>query len=233
MSLAVNQLIGFGARRGSGPVPSEDSNTKLLLHMDGADGSTTFTDASPSARGNATVNGHAQVDTGQSVFGGASLLLDGSGDYLSYANSADWNLGAAGSGNFTIDFRLRFAATGTMVLVGANTAPDSGNGWSLYVTGSTIRLYNGSESAITWSKSTSVWYHVAIVRSGSTITCYIDGTSIGTFTDIDMNNDSGALGIGSSGSGNYNLNGWIDEFRLVKGVAKWTSGFTPPASAYV
>jgi hypothetical protein len=232
MSLAVNHLIGFGARRAS-VAGGEDLNTKLLLHMDGADASTTFTDASPTARGNATVNGNAQVDTAQSVFGGASLLLDGSGDYLSYASNADWNLGAAGGGNFTIDFRIRFAATGTNVLVGASNAPDAASGWALYVTGSTIRLYNGTESTLTWSRSTSVWYHVALIRSGSTITCYIDGTSIGTFTDIDMNNDSGALGIGSSGSGAYNLNGWIDEFRLVKGAAKWTANFTPPASAYV
>src|SRR5262245_57173192 len=64
-----------------------DSFTKLLLKMPGADGSTTITDFSPSQRGNATVVGNAQVDTAQFKFGTGSLLLDGAGDALRYAAS--------------------------------------------------------------------------------------------------------------------------------------------------
>ena len=53
-----------------------------------------------------TAVNQAQIDTAQSKFGGASGLFDGTGDYLSSADSADW---AFGSGDFTIDFWLRFA----------------------------------------------------------------------------------------------------------------------------
>src|SRR3972149_9214360 len=65
-----------------------DSYTKLLLHMDGANGSTTFTDEMGQA---VTANGNAQISTAQSKFGGASGLFDGTGDYLSVPASADWD----------------------------------------------------------------------------------------------------------------------------------------------
>lgn len=210
-----------------------DSYVKLLLHCDGADASTTFTDASPSARGNATVGGNAQVDTAQSVFGGAAAIFDGSGDYLTYASHADWDLGGVASGDFTIDFRVRWNGTpGDSSLVSAGDL--AGNGWNLYYrTSPNIRLYNsGGDSSLSWAPSGNTWYHVAVVRSSATITCYIDGTSIGTFTDKDMNNDSQPLYIGNDPSGFYALNGWIDELRISKGIARWTANFTPPSEAY-
>jgi len=75
----------------------DDSYTKLLLHMDGADGSTTFTDE---AGHTVTANGNAQIDTAQNVFGGASGLFDGSSGYLTVPDSEDWNFG---TGDFTFD----------------------------------------------------------------------------------------------------------------------------------
>lgn len=227
---AATHLVGFGA--GSSGIGGNDSYTKLLLHCDGADASTTFTDASPAARGNATANGNAQVDTAQSVFGGGAYLGDGTGDYLSYASHADWDLGGAGGGDFTIDFRVRFnsASTDESLIRAGNLA---GTGWDFYVTNvNTIRLYNGSSSSIAWTRSTGTWYHLALVRSGSTITLYRDGTSMGTFTDLDMNNDGVALGIGGGAGTTYSLNGWMDEIRISKGIARWTADFTPPAGAY-
>lgn len=210
-------------------MPGNDSFAKLLLHCDGSDASTTFTDASPSARGNATVSGNAQVDTGQSKFGGASLLCDGSGDYLSYASSADWNFGAAGSGDFTIDFWVRWNSVSNTNLINAGNF--AGTGWDFYYQSGTLRLYNGSESTLSWTPSSGTWYHIALVRNGGTITCYIDGTSIGTFTDLDMNNDSRDLQIAAA-AGSFPLNGWMDEIRVSKGIARWTSNFTPPTEAY-
>ena len=210
-----------------------DSYVKLLLHCDGADTSTTFTDASPSARGNATVGGNAQVDTAQSVFGGASALFDGSGDYLQYANSTDWNLGAAGSGDFTLDFRFRHnGAINYCALISPGNL--AGTGWTLYLTPTgTLRLYESSDKTVSWSPSANTWYHVAVVRSGSTITAYIDGTSIGNFSgDVDMNNDSQALRIGMDNNSFYPLNGWMDEIRISKGIARWTANFTPPTAEY-
>lgn len=209
-----------------------DAFVKLLLHCDGADASTTFTDASPSARGNATVGGNAQVDTAQSVFGGASALFDGSGDYLEYANSADWNLGAAGSGDFTLDFRLRFnGSPATASLISAGDL--SGTGWTLYWSAGTLRIYDASDKTVSWAPSADTWYHVAVARETSTIRVFIDGTSIGNLSgDVDMNNDSQAFRVASDNPGFFQLNGWMDEIRISKGIARWTANFTPPASAY-
>ena len=79
-------------------MPVEDIYTKSLLHFNGADASTTFTDESGKAW---TASGHAQIDTAQSVFGGASGLFDGTDDYIYAADSDDWNLGTL---DFTVDF---------------------------------------------------------------------------------------------------------------------------------
>lgn len=237
MSFIGTNCIGSGSRisRPSATAASNgnDSFTKLLLEGDGADASTTFADISVGgAHGNATVNGNAQVDTAQSVFGGASILFDGTGDYLSYANNADWNLGAAGSGDFTIDFRARFNGTPALATF-VSAGNISGTGWTLYYGINLLRLYDTSDKTVSWTPSADTWYHIAVVRSGSTITAFIDGVSIGALSgDVDMNNDSSVLQIGSDTSSFYQLNGWMDEVRISKGVARWTSNFTPPGSAY-
>lgn len=235
--LIVSQLDGFGAfSAGEG----NDSFTKLLLHCDGADASTTFTDESVGgAHGAATVGGDAQVDTAQSVFGGASALFDGTGDYLQYASHADWNLGASGAGNdWTVDFRLRLAAVDGTQRGLLSTFNDSGtNGWYLYVTSSALGAWSGSGSdrSVAWSPSTGVWYHVAYVKNGTTITLAVNGTSLGTIADGDFNNDSQAIRVGQRQVNNTSngLNAWFDEIRISKGIARWTSfPFTPPSAAY-
>lgn len=212
-----------------------DSFTKLLLHCDGTNGSTTFTDASiGGAHGNATVNGGAVVDTAQSEFGGASLHSGQSSGFLSYASNADWNLGAAAGGDFTIDFWVRFnSISGTAN--GLSCATDGSTGFQFYATTSSLRVWNGpgTDRGLAWTPSTATWYHVALVRSGSTVGMYINGSSLGTVTDNDFNNDSNSLLVGAHTSGgSFLTDGWFDEVRWSKGIARWTSNFTPPTAAY-
>lgn len=219
-----------------------DSYTKLLLHCDGADGSTTFIDSSPSGK-SVTANGNAQIDTAQYKFGGASALFDGTGDYLSLADSADW---AFGSGDFTIDFWVRF-----------NTFPSEGNRamlYTQYVDSSnriqfTVGLNSGikqilfeavassisiSSGWVTITMNTATWYHIALVRNGNNFNIYQDGTSIKQITDTDAMPDiATTLVIGDwAGNAGYCLNGWIDEYRISKGIARWTANFTPPTRPY-
>src|SRR4029077_19618229 len=88
---------------GSGGAGGIDSNTMLLLHCDGADGSTTFTDASQYAHSVSRVG--IKVDTGQSKFSGASAqFTKTSNEEISSPDSSDWDFG---SGDFTIDFWMR------------------------------------------------------------------------------------------------------------------------------
>jgi len=216
-----------------------DTDTKLMLHMDGADGSTTFTDSSDSARVVSTF-GTVQIDTAQSVFGGASGLFDGDSDYLTIPYSTDFDFG---SGDWTIDFRARFASAATVYDI-----------WSPYVEGSGgfiariypasggdgyLSLYNDSPSeyrleSLTFALNT--WYHFAFVVSSNRWYMFRDGTLInsgGTAVAGTFNADSNTIQLGRRSDGQYYMNGWLDEFRVVKGTAVWTSNFTPPSAAYI
>lgn len=190
-----------------------------------------------------TANGNAQVDTAQSKFGGASALFDGTGDYLLTDASNDFNFG---TGDFTIDFWVRFNNTTTGDCILSNnyyTLGKNGN-WSFIIgtgTGSAIMnlyTYDGQSSAETAAASgltitTGTWYHVAIVRSGNTIQFYLDGTAVtmdaSTITKS-LGDTTPAIKIGRDGA-NFDLDGWIDELRIST-VARYSSGFTPETSAY-
>jgi hypothetical protein len=219
-----------------------DTYTKLMLHCDGGDASTTFTDSSSSAKATESVNGASQIDTAQSVFGGASGLFDGSGDYIRYADSADWDL----TGDFTIDFRFRVTATGRSHTFCAR--PDmlgsqsvelmvrmlSDNTFDCF-----IRTGTGGGSIIgritvASGVSTNTWYHLAYVRNGTGFALYRDGTCIGTATSASVGGSTAyKFDVGGRGDASAeSVSGWIDEFRVSNGIARWTSNFTPPAEAY-
>ena len=159
-----------------------DSDTKLLLHCNGTDTSTSFPDSSASAH-SPVANGDAQVDTAQSVFGGASALLDGVDDYISVPDSTDWDWGA---GDMTIDCRVRFASVGgNQCIVGRPTSGVSYFYWALeggnnirfrdYNSGNIIDLHFGNPSF-----SVDTWYHLAITRSGDNFRFFIDGIQFGS-----------------------------------------------------
>src|SRR3990167_5318752 len=206
------------------------STTVLLLHCDGADGSTTFTDNSLSAH-TVTANGNAQIDTAQQKFGTASGLFDGTGDYLSIPDHADWDFG---TGDFTVDCWVRFSvASGIQTFFSMGTAA---NLFAFYWDGTDLRCLINGASVVNgaWSPSANVLYHVAVVRSGTTVTIYVDGTSIGSGTSSGDIQPSGNTLVGIQDNVDLvrPMNGWLDEIRVSKGIAIWTSNFSPPTSAY-
>lgn len=218
-----------------------DTDCKLMLPMDGADAATAFPDSSASAK-TVTAVGNAQIDTGQSKFGGASGLFDGAGDRLTVPDSPDWS---TGTGDFTIDFWVRPAGAGNNQALCASDGGTTDH-WSLLQRGgnSTLRFQVRVASAFTmahewsWSPSNGTWYHVAVTRSGNSWRAFIDGTQIGsTITDAGSVPDfSGLFLVGSGYDNNANaLNDWqghIENFRYIKGTAVWTGNFTPPSAAY-
>lgn len=219
----------------------DDSYTKSLLHFDGADGSTTFTDE---AGHNWAVTNDSQIDTAQSVFGGASGYFHET-DRI-YANDhADWRLDDGdNSKKWTIDFRLRFngdpSGSTNQYLMGQYV--DANNSWYFgYV--NTNYLYFTIKSggsvivspAWAWNPADATWYHIAIVKDGTNgYGVAVNGSFIGAFqTDTDPMPDFAAvMTIGRWEGNGAGLIGWLDEFRLSKGIARWTSNFTPPAYAY-
>lgn len=221
----------------------DDNYTKALLHMNGADTSTTFTDESGKAW---TANGGAQIDTAQSKFGGASGVFDGTGDYISAADHADWQLdGGADANKWTIDFWLRFngdPGAGTQGFIQQRV--DNNNFWFLDINNNFLRFLVRSASTNivdiepVWDPATATWYHLAVVKDGTNgYMFFIDGTQIGV-TTVDTSpipDFAGGITVGlrvsQAGASAY-LNGWIDELRISKGVARWTANFTPPTKAY-
>jgi hypothetical protein len=199
--------------------------------MTGADASTTFTDESGKAW---AASGNAQIDTAQFKFEGSSGLFDGAGDYIHTADNADFNFG---SGNFTIDYWIRINAT--VSYPGIVTAR-VGNGWVTGLGDSNNRprfVCDGSVITAVAVVPLSIWTHIAWVRNGTTIFCYVNGIQdqitwvIGAGA---INSDAAGLDIGRLGIGtnNYYFNGWVDELRLSKGIARWTSDFIPPVYPY-
>ncbi len=212
------------------------ANVTALLHFDGADGSTTFTDQKGSTW---TPSGDAQIDTAQWKFGGASGLFDGSGDYISTPNNTGFDFGA---GNFTIEFWMRAAAAVSSTRIIICKAGASGSRSFVFGVTATNRLYFGWSSNginfddyITPTNSfvDSVFYHVALVRFGSNLSIYVNGNSIFSTTisgTIFTANTPAQIG-GRSSDGQY-FNGHIDDLRVTKGVARYTSNFVPPSAAF-
>jgi len=217
--------------------------TKLLLHCDSAGVPGYFVDSSVNNYA-VTTAGHVVTDSTQYKFGNYSGVFDGTDDYLSLADSDDWNFG---SGNFTIDFRFRFnALSATSYFVSQESV--TSNYWALYCNangslvfegyadggGTFVNLYTGAGAV----SADSSWHHLAFVRNGTTGLVFVDGVSVafgGTqFGTATMNDIGDQLWIGAReyGSVTYEFNGWIDEFRISKGIARWTSNFTPPTQAY-
>lgn len=223
-----------------------DSYTKLLMHGDGSDVSTTIPDSSIGGdHGNATVVGNAQLDTAQKKYGTASLLVDADADYIYWPDHDDWY---QGTGNFTIDFCKRFSDLSTHRGLFQQYV-DADNYVSLYwadnVNKFTFRLKNASpyyyfslESSVQ-SISVDTWYHLAVIRGwgegSNDWAITLDGTAIATGTDADAWPQLAApfcIGRGYYASATVYDRGWTDEFRISKGIARWTSNFTPPVGGY-
>lgn len=220
--------------------PTDDSNSKLLMHFDGANNSTVFTDE----KGHSfTGFGNARIDTAKSKFGGSSVAFDGSGDYLTTPDSTDWDIW---NGDCTIDFWMNLnSLSQNCVLVSQyNTA--TVDMWQAYMEWTTKRLYiyiytGAVERAWYYVDFSDInfntWYHIAIERSGSSCLMFINGMARTVTAAIPfkpgIGDISGPLDVGFDRYANNSFcNGNIDELRISKGVARWTSNFTVPSSPY-
>jgi hypothetical protein len=164
--------------------------------------------------------GNAQISTTQSKFGGSSMSFDGTGDYLVAPASVLNNVFPA---DVTIECWVYFNSVANTPHIW-NIGTATTNRMTLYVTSSKFALYSdtgtGSNKITgTTTLSTGQWYYVAIVKSGSTFTLYVNGASEGTSTTTAYPNASNLVALGfnnfGSASGDY-LNGYIDDFRITR-----------------
>jgi len=206
------------------------SNVSLLLHGNGANGSTTIVDSSPSPKA-VTAVGNAQISTAQSRFGGASIAFDGTGDWLNTIASV-----SPQSGDYTVEVFIRptFTTGRDRVIYDCRSTSDpQSNGFAFFINSiGYLQVYENAilRSASTATVTANTWQHVALVSSGGTVTYYIGGTAAGSFaatTTASLNTR-----IGARQDGDAAFTGFIDEFRLTPGVARYTANFTPPTAPF-
>jgi hypothetical protein len=214
-------------------------NVELLCGFEGSDGATSYTEESNSRA--ATFVGNAQIDTAQSRFGSSSLLLDGTGDLVSFADSADFSLS---NNPFTIECAVRFAITPDATSrnwVTHYDAASSQRAWIWRYSASRLQFLYSSDgisatSLVTnWFPAASVWYHCAVSRAGADLRFFVDGALMATHNigTASIHNSSTAIRIGAENATPANFwNGWIDEVRITVGVARYTAAFTPPRGPY-
>lgn len=222
-----------------------DDNTLLLIHADGTNASTFFEDDN-GVRGSKGIQalGNAQIATVQSKFGATSAYFDGTGDYLEISKSADLTL--TSQSTWTIEMWVRFANVG--VLRGLICQQTGGNvnnyGWGLYRDASNRLLwYSGGGTFVTtsgWTSAANTWYHVAVVRNGTSLKMFVDGTQYYTTSSYSNSTDSAAnivIGFARDYASNlwstviFYQSGYIDELRI-SNSARYTANFTAPTSAF-
>jgi len=200
--------------------------TTVLLNFDNAG----IYDAS--GGNNLTSIGDAKASKAVVKYGTENTAFDGTGDYLSIPNGSQASL----SGNFTVETWFYQNATVFYGNIFGTTSD--------YVTASSLRISTGpsnntlqvaSAGSVLFNASStfanSAWIHVALVRSGTTLTLYQNGVSVGSVTNstsfvANTPYIGNSLGTGSP----YCINGFLEDFRITRS-ARYTANFTPPSEA--
>ena len=177
--------------------------------------------------------GDARVSTSVTKYGTGAMYFDGTGDYVTEPTNVNFGYG---TGDFTIEFWLYLNALGIQTIFSNLSADASLNPHIYYNSG--LLYFTNSATRITGSTlSTATWYHIAVCRASSSTKMFINGTQSGsTYADTNNYGTTAPLGIGTywvSGtpSSASTLNGYIDDLRVTKGIARYTTTFTPPSQA--
>ena len=194
------------------------SNTNLLCHFDKQP------NQDDSLKQLTMSTGIVKIGTSSAYFGGGGCTVTGpTGSNFQFP------------GNFTIEcwvYPISLSGGDGGSIFESTNSWASATGINLIATNGNIALvYNGawpvSSGGVPFSLNT--WSHVAVVRSGSTINLYINGTSVGSNTYSTSFSD-GYCKIGSGTHGSFN--GYIDEFRISNSVARYTGNFTPSTNPF-
>ena len=175
--------------------------------------------------------GNLRVSTSVKKYS-ASILFDGTGDYMRLKEKAAF---VFGTGDFTIEMWLYKNSTADMWLLDWRTGSE-GAYPVMDISGSHVRYYANTAFRITGTTTVtaSTWHHIALCRSGTSTKLFLNGIQEGvTYTDssnyLSPEADRPVLGIANDTATNA-VNGYIEDFRITKGVARYTSTFTPPGA---
>ena len=206
------------------------NNVSLLLLANGANNSTTFVDSGPANRTVSVNQLSPVITTAQSKFGGGSLT--GGRVSVPYNSAFDF-----GTGDFTVEFWFRYEGT-----LNSEFRFTTGTGSSFFSFGSrvvsSVRRIGLVLEGVTWDTeiswspaSNNTWAHLAISRESGTVRAFQDGTLLGSNSsnrNWSMNSSIFIVSPASSSSSIATGAVYFDDFRVTKGVARYTAAFSPP-----
>lgn len=211
-------------------------NVSLLLHMDGTNGSTTFTDSSSNEYA-VTKLGNTVISNANSRFG-ESALFDGVGDYLRLTDSASARFG---TGDFTVEASIYVDTIPTTVDNEITIL-----GFTPWVSNlMTFRIRRDSGNPTVWNESVLAqssipiiagqWNHVAYTRESGTLRIFVNGilgATVANYTTNLTTTNAMVIGGNAYGDNQWYLDGYMDEFRITKGIARYTEDFTVSIEAF-
>ena len=211
------------------------SKVTALFNFDGSNGDTTTSGLDASNK-NLTLSYSSgdQLSTTQKKFGTTSLYVS---DNVTLASSDGFNMG---DGDFTIEAWYYFTSFGSSFGIWDQwSGSSSGNSqvWMSSGSAGTMKWYYNGSSLLSSNTtlSTGQWYHIVLTRHSGTLKFYINGT-------VDSNTQSFSSNYGKTGTvylgdqhagGGGTPNYYIDDLRVTKGLARYTSNFTAPTSAHL
>ena len=234
----------FRVYANGGQVYTVDSYTVLLCHFNGENNSKTFTDDGATGHTLTSVGG-AKLKTSNSKFGNASCMFDGTDAYITITDHADWSWGSSA---WTVDFWMYYdsSTSGDVGLWHQQSDSDNYHACYVYQSGAgaeyirfQIALSGEQVQYLSGALSDSLqdtWVHIAVTYDGTTLRLFINGALSNSQTyGTAFVNYTGVFQIGrartSDNSWGY-FKGYIDEFRVTKGAARWTAAFVPPTAPY-
>jgi hypothetical protein len=222
-----------------------DSCTVSLLHFDAPDGqvgvaNTGMTDSAygAPARRNAWTTGAGSFSSTTGLcnqvafFNGSAMIQCPDAPDLDF-----------GSGDFTIDFwwAPNILASGVDVVAKRTNSGTSDGPFLIYQNGATLYFFCSSAAGgwdiasaqvITAGQAVNQWGHVAVTRQGSTFRTFFNGVPGATWSSsLAVAKLAQPVRIGGVSGGPF-LTGWMEEFRISRGIARWTAPFTPPNQPY-
>jgi len=217
------------------------SSVSLLLHGDGS--GATITDSSANTL-TVTASGSVAQSATQSKFGGKSIYFNqASNTYLSVADTAVLDFG---TGAFTVEmwfYPTAFTVGGNSTSLMAKNGNDNwANAWGFDMDGTNLNFYIGPSPTDAGGahgmSANTAWYHIAATRDASNVCrLFVNGVQKGSGATVSTNLDNAnALIIGSrqigGGYGARLLSGYLDDIRITKGTARYTSNFSVPTAAF-
>ena len=190
-----------------------------------------------------TTVGDARISTAVTKYGTGAMYFDGTGDYLNCGYSPQFEFG---TGDFTVEcwvYTTSYAATQSLFDSRVQAAVVEANRLVLYIlaTSGYPQLYDASNDVAvisTIAVPLNTWTHIAFTRNSGTARVFVNGQVGATNASFTTNFLVNKLVIGAaiqvSGGGVYNrnfFNGYIDDYRITKGIARYTTAFVPPSAA--